>query len=233
MWSQFNAVIIRAHDNGHMSIGQTVSLQDVASYDPIFWFFHANLDRLWWKWQQSMGATTLQGFLSTVRGDTDWLTTAPFNRLPPFAEGADQTIDLAAYNVDYEHPAEEVPMGFAREAFGSMRARELRGLHSGARVSVRVKGIDRLKIPGSFTVRLFAGDDVIARQAFFQARNPRACSACVRQGIVDIDFEVGLHQLQRAPLRVELEPMWPDAMGRTFPLSTAGDPTINMRLLLE
>jgi hypothetical protein len=35
------------------------------------------------------------------------------------------------------------------------------------------------------------------------------------------------------PLSVVIEPMWPDAIGTTFPLFSAGDPTINMRLLLE
>lgn len=233
VWSQFNSVIIRAHDNGHYAIGETLRQQDVASYDPIFWFFHANLDRLWWKWQQAVGATTLEGFLSTVRGDTDWLGTAPFNQLPPFAQSADQTIDLSTYDVDYEHPADEPTPAFVPEAFGSVAARKLKGLHATGRASVRVKGIDRLKIPGSFAVHLVAGDGTVARQAFFQARNPRACSACVRQGIVDIDFEVDVHELRDAPLRVELEPLWPDAIGATFPLTTAGDPTINMRLLLE
>jgi hypothetical protein len=35
------------------------------------------------------------------------------------------------------------------------------------------------------------------------------------------------------PLSVAIVPLWPEAIGTTFPLSSAGDPTINMRLLLE
>lgn len=233
VWSQFNNGIIRAHDNGHVSIGETMSQQDVAAYDPIFWFFHANLDRLWWKWQQTLSATTLTGFLSTVRGSTDWLRTSPFNSLPPFLETADQTIDLTAHDVDYQHPVAEAPSDFRPQAFGSLPAGALRGLHSAGKAGVRVKGIDRLNIPGSFTVHLQASGVPIASQAFFQARNPRACSACVKQGKVDIDFEVDIDQLRGEPLRVVIEPKWPDAMGSTFPLSSAGDPTVNMRLLLE
>jgi tyrosinase len=233
VWSQFNSVIIRAHDNGHLATGETLAQQDVAAYDPIFWFFHANLDRLWWKWQQTLGATTLNGFLSTVMGSTDWLRTPPFNSLPPFSETADQTIDLTARSVDYEHPeAEPIPDSLS-QAFGSVPVGALRSLHSAHKVDVRVKGIDRLNIPGSFTVHLQAEGETIASQGFFQARDPQTCSACVEKGKVDIDLEVDFGQLRERPLSVVIEPMWPAAIGTTFPLSSAGDPTINMRLLLE
>jgi hypothetical protein len=156
VWSQFNSVIIGAHDNGHVATGETLAQQDVAAYDPIFWFFHANWDRLWWKWQQTLGATTLNGFLSTVMGSTDWLRTPPFNRLPPFSETADQPIDLSARSVDYEHPEAETIPDFLSQAFGSLPVGALRSLHSARKVGVRVKGLDRLNIPGSFMVHLQA-----------------------------------------------------------------------------
>lgn len=41
-----------------------------------------NLDRLWLKWQEIVGATTLNGFKSTLAGDTGWLS-PPVNVLPP------------------------------------------------------------------------------------------------------------------------------------------------------
>jgi hypothetical protein len=34
-----NNTIIAAHDGGHVSIGDTMSDQDVAAFDPVFWFF--------------------------------------------------------------------------------------------------------------------------------------------------------------------------------------------------
>jgi hypothetical protein len=233
VWSQFNRDIIKAHDDGHLATGETLAQQDVASYDPIFWFFHCDMDRLWWKWQQALSATTLNGFLSTVTGSTDWLRNAPFNSIPPFAETADQTIDLSARDVDYEHPADEVTLDLQPPSFGSLPARDLKGLHPVGKASVRVKGINRLNIPGSFVVHLQSAGVTIASQAFFQARNPRACGACVKQGIVDIDLVAGIEQLRQGDLRVVIEPRWPDAIGTTFPLSSAGDPTINMRLLLQ
>ena len=48
--------------------------QNVASYDPVFWFYHANIDRLWWRWQRKVRATTLTGFQSTIDGDAGWLS---------------------------------------------------------------------------------------------------------------------------------------------------------------
>jgi hypothetical protein len=232
VWSQFNTVIISAHDNGHVSTGETMAQQDVAAYDPIFWFFHANLDRVWWRWQQALNATTLNGFLSTVKGSTDWLRTAPFNSLPPFTETVDQTIDLVAHDSDYEHPPTEKPPIMVPSGFGSLPAAALKGLRSTKKASVRVKGIDRLSIPGSFVVHLQRAGVSIARQAFFQSRNPRACSACVKQGRVDIDLEADIDRLDGS-LDIVIEPMWPGAIGTTFPLSSAGSPTVNMRLLLE
>jgi tyrosinase len=50
---------IQAHDGGHASVGPTMSEQNVSSYDPVFWFYHANIDRLWLQWQQNVQATTL------------------------------------------------------------------------------------------------------------------------------------------------------------------------------
>ena len=51
------------------------------SYDPVFWFYHANIDRLWLQWQQNVQGTTLTGFSSTIDGDASWLSDPPFNGL--------------------------------------------------------------------------------------------------------------------------------------------------------
>jgi tyrosinase len=231
-WLLFDSPIISAHDNGHGATGQTMGWQDVAAYDPIFWFFHANWDRLWWKWQQTVNATTLNGFLTTVTGDTSWLKIPPFNSLPPFTQTADQTIDLSTYGIDYEHPASEQPPPPQPEAFGSLPADALRGIHPSDKASVRIKGINRLNIPGTFVVHLQADGTTVARQAFFQARNPRSCAACVEKGVVDLDMLVDLDAIRGKPLNVVIEPLGPDAPGRVFPLSSAGDPTVNVRLPL-
>lgn len=240
-WEDFNGArgpvgytgIMGAHDSGHVSCGNTMAAQDVAAYDPIFWFFHANWDRLWWKWQVDKQATTLPGFISTLTGAKDWLLTPPFNALPPFKETSDKTIDLVAqYDADYAPPPEDKqPLSLVR-TFGSVPAAAFRRIHSN-RASVRVKGIDRLSIPGSFTVHLKADGATIARRAIFQAMQPRSCSACVKQGLANIDLTVDVDQILGKRLSVALELADPDRNVAFFPLSSAGNPTINVRLLLE
>ena len=58
---------------------------DVAAFDPIFWFFHSNWDRLWWEWQKIMQATAYWTFRSTIFGSPAFLQ-APLNTLSPFTE---------------------------------------------------------------------------------------------------------------------------------------------------
>lgn len=41
------------HDFIHGWVGGTMGAIPTAPADPIFWMHHANIDRLWWKWQNS------------------------------------------------------------------------------------------------------------------------------------------------------------------------------------
>ena len=41
------------HDFVHGWVGGTMGVIATAPADPIFWMHHANIDRLWWQWQQS------------------------------------------------------------------------------------------------------------------------------------------------------------------------------------
>lgn len=79
--------IIRAHDGAHVSIGPTMASQAVAAFDPIFWFFHCNWDRLFWQWQQEVYATTLAGLLTTISdpASRDIFMIAPLMALDPFS----------------------------------------------------------------------------------------------------------------------------------------------------
>lgn len=208
--------------------------QGVAAYDPIFWFFHANWDRLWWKWQRNARATDLQSFLSVVTDDSSWLTSSPFNQLPPFSETADQTVNLVAqFDVDYAGPPGDKPSIPKVRSLGSTFARTRSFVPHSEQVSVRVKGIDRLNIPGSFLVHLRSDGETIARKAFFQSRRPRECGNCRKQGVVNFDFLVNRHALRGRKVDVAIELVRKDRTTPWFPLTNAGDPTINARLLLQ
>ena len=144
-WGAFNTngyqdFSIQAHDGGHVSVGPTMADQNISSYDPVFWFYHCNIDRLWLQWQQNVQATTLAGFKSTVDGDASWLS-APFNALPPFTTTtADETI---SFGISYEPEGPEVAL---ENKVGSVNAAKMFSIQSSAPVSVWVKNIDRLNI---------------------------------------------------------------------------------------
>lgn len=220
---------IAAHDGGHLSIGPTMADQDVASYDPIFWFYHCDLDRAWAQWQIKVGATTLTTFTTTLAGNTSWLS-VPFNALPPFTTTADETID---FDVSYEEP----PMALAAMAFvnrvGSIDAAREFTIPHAKQVSVMIKDIDRLGIPGSFVVKLIADGEPVAKRAFFQPTSPRDCANCRKHGLISVNFRVDADKVTGRRLSVELEVPGQDHIGKRFPMSAVGNPTINARLLLE
>jgi len=100
-------------------------------------------------------------------------------------------------------------------------------------VSVRVKNIDRLNIPGSFVVSLLADGEPIAKRAFFQPTSPRQCDNCRTQPLVNIDFRLDQEALLDRKLSVAIDVPAHEEIGTRFPLSQAGNPTVNARLLLS
>jgi tyrosinase len=222
---------IQAHDGGHVSIGDTMRNQDVASFDPVFWFFHCNIDRLWLSWQTLVNGTTLNGFKSTVTGDTSWLSTKPFNELPPYSATADETI---AYGVAYDKLASVVAApGPLENKLGSVEAGRSFSVKRSSPVSVRVKGIDRLNIPGSFVVHLIADGEPIAKRAFFQPTAPRECAGCAKHALVNLDFRLDPEAILDRTLSVEIEVPGREDIGARFSIAQAGNPTVNARLLLD
>jgi tyrosinase len=227
-----------AHDAGHGSAGPVMAHKDAAAFDPIFWFFHANLDRLWWQWQQAMNATTVTTFRSTIMGSTDFLD-PPFNDLPPFTgTTADQTIDLSAMGIAYTQPATPAPPPplVRRALLGSLRAADAPRVHEAPQASVRLKGIDRLSIPGSFRAILRADGEEIGRRTFFQSTEPVECAHCRETAKINLDFVVDADQVLGKTLSASIEPVAPVAEGwDAIPLTATavGDPTLNVRLLLE
>ena len=225
-----------AHDAGHGATGETLSVPDAASFDPIFWLFHTNWDRLWWQWQQTMNATTLTTFRSTILGSTDFLE-PPFNDLRPFADTADETIDLAAVGISYGPPAERGPelAPTVRPALaGSLPAREGIRVQETPQASVRLKDIERLSIPGSFRVILRADGEEIGRRTFFQSSEPVDCTSCREKAKINLDFLVDVDQVLGKALSTSIETITPDpALRGPIPLAATGNPTLNVRLLME
>ncbi|WP_372742553.1 tyrosinase family protein [Neptunomonas sp.] len=231
IWEQFDQNIWRAHDNGHVDTGPTMANQDVAAFDPIFWFFHANWDRLWLEWQLKIGATSLEAFISTCSKPTAWLTIPPLNALPPFPETANQTISFP--EIAYAAPKKKAQTMEFENKTGNIGAEATFRVDKTAPVSVRVKNIDRSNIPGSFIVHLMADGESIARQAFFQPNKPAECKNCSENNLVNIDFQLDQKKLHGRKLGMEIHVPSQIEEGTKFPVSSAGSPTINVRILLE
>jgi tyrosinase len=236
VWEQFNSSFWRAHDNGHVSTGTTMENQDISAFDPVFFFFHCNLDRIWLEWQRNVGATTLAGFKSTCQGSTAWLDVPALGALPPFTGHAADAITFS--EVDYAPPSQGIgvaamtAMTFENKT-GSVAAAKTFRIDSAAPLSVRVKDIDRSKITGTFVVHLLADGKEVARQAFFQPTNPDTCPNCSENAKVPIDFHIAADKILDKNLSIEIHVPGQRDIGTRFPLSKAGNPTINVRHLIE
>jgi hypothetical protein len=100
--------------------------------------------------------------------------------------------------------------------------------------SVRLKGIDRLAIPGSFRAILRADEEVVGQRTFFQSTEPVACANCRERAKINLDFLVNTDQLLGKTLSTSIEILTPDPEFRTtISLEACGNPTLNVRLLLE
>lgn len=241
-WERFNGWdagrtqdgIILAHDIGHGACGTAIGNQDIAAFDPMFWFFHANWDRLWWKWQKAFKATSLDAFKTHLAGSADWLEDPIINKLPPFDKTTAETISLSDFDVDYAPPKQkEVRLDATAQMHGSILAsREFR-VDRRQLASVRIKGVNRLNIPGTFDVTLRARGKVLGIQSFFQSTEPRQCPTCRRNEIVNFDFVVPQEDLVKGRIQVEVHLHQTNGKKSELSLSAVGDPTINARLLLE
>lgn len=226
--------IIRAHDAGHLSVGDrdalTMANQDVAAFDPLFWFFHGNWDRIWWRWQQAYQAANLADFKTLLRESAEWLTDPVINGLPPFDTTSDKTIDLSSLGVDYVHPPSEIVPENQQPIVAAVSAMSGMELVQADRLVVRLSGINRLNIPGSFVVSLLADGDPVQQVPLFQPTAPKMCETCRKTGIMDIKFLVDRTSVEGKRLTAEISVG--SGKDGTFPLSEAGDPKLDVHLLL-
>ncbi len=144
-----NNTIISAHDSGHVATGPTMADQNVAAFDPVFWFFHSNWDRLFWQWQTEMNATNLQGLLTTIESTASkQIFTIPvLEALAPFKLKTVDIVDsVNSLDVDYQPPATgNVVMKAAKLQQSTASLRSFRVKTD--TVDVRVNGVNRLQIP--------------------------------------------------------------------------------------
>jgi tyrosinase len=100
------------------------------------------------------------------------------------------------------------------------------------RVNVRVQGLNRLKILGSFGVHLLKDGKRIASRGFFQPNEVDKCENCVKNAIVHFDFELPLAKISKGKLEAVVEPVDKSLVGERFPNELMGNPTIDVHFLM-
>ena len=80
-----------------------------ASYDPIFWPIHANIDRIWWEWQQA---------------HPDGFAANPDAVLTPWGYTIRDTYDMPRFGYEYVKSTHIIPVGLTAPV-GRFRSREI------------------------------------------------------------------------------------------------------------
>ena len=89
-FTQFSSTLNGVHGGVHVWVGGAMGSVPTSPADPIFWMHHANLDRLWWQWQNSpQGA----GKNPTLSGAVAIMDPWPVNEI--------DTRDIAALGYSY------------------------------------------------------------------------------------------------------------------------------------
>lgn len=233
-----------AHDTGHGSISGSNSNPTYASFDPIFWFFHCNWDRLFWIWQKKNNATTNEDFIDKLRSDVDWLegsmkSGAISTKSKYLTDSA--KIDLRelglgddVVSIDYDTTIfaieEVVALNLPHIKTNSISSSARFKLAEKKIASVMVKDVHRLNINGGFFIHLYSNEKIIGSTYEFQFLDPTKCPNCVKKAIRNYVIEVPSEKLI-GELKVEIR--LPDESNTLVEMIDVGNPTLNIRMVLE
>ena len=170
-----------------------------------------------------------------VSGDRHWLSEAPDTLLPPFDVNSAEMLNLEDWNIEYDTALHELPVAdpIVIASRGHITVSSPFRLPSTEKLSVRVKNINRLDIPGSFDVVLYAGEHAVDRTRIFQPSSPRECDNCTQHGTFSVDFILDKSKLSDQSLRVAIEVDTPSGVMEEVPMQNVGEPTVNVRLLVN
>ncbi|WP_019501743.1 tyrosinase family protein [Pseudanabaena sp. PCC 6802] len=205
--------------NGDMGENNT------AAMDPIFFFHHCNVDRMFWLWQKQNGFTDsfeiISGYAGTSSSDSQGPTPgiAPGTPLDldtplnPFLKDEFGTIFTSRDCINIEKQ-----LGYTY-APGSLEvAPELKAVESGfSTKKLTVRGIDRALFQGSFVLRAYAtvqnekGESTeyyLGHHSVLSRRNVIRCANCLTHLEVIAHFPLGnmpAEAVERAKFRLEIQ----------------------------
>lgn len=241
-WLSFNGLppfsnnIIGAHNTGHGICGDTLAIPNTAAFDPLFWFFHCNWDRLWWQWQRNARVQRLSEFkdlMARTGEDAAWLDDPVIGLIEPFGILSELTIDSIQLGVDYVLPPALDDMLMFNVWTAGRSTAERVVMAKTPKVMVRLEDFQRLGIPGSVLIELLAEDQVVATSYIFQSTVPENCPTCRKHGQVDIDFEVERGAIEGAEIHARVTCVGSKGKRTPVRLENCGSPTLSVRMPLD
>eukprot|EP00401_Gymnodinium_catenatum_P083219 CAMPEP_0117551868 /NCGR_PEP_ID=MMETSP0784-20121206/49411_1 /TAXON_ID=39447 /ORGANISM="" /LENGTH=527 /DNA_ID=CAMNT_0005348917 /DNA_START=110 /DNA_END=1693 /DNA_ORIENTATION=+ len=218
--STLKKATMNAHNQGHNQVGVTMQNSLYSPFDPIFWFYHCNWDRVLWGWQTNFNAIHRDNFAQRLMENGNWLTEGGGLGLVPFqilsnyeVQAVDQNdqhlcaasvdvLDNTLFGVAYDNiPNVEISDTPLRISAGI-------AVHLPFNLSdhalVEVNNLNRIEIEGNFNVSLYADGRLLDRLSFLQATQPRECPNCVSRQIVNFEFTVLTADITGKALHVKI-----------------------------
>ncbi len=216
---------ILAEANGDMGENNT------AAMDPIFFFHHCNVDRMFWLWQKQNGFTddldVIDGYYGTSSSDSQGPTPGiapgtPLNLdtpLNPFLKDEFGTVYTSRDCINIEKQ-----MGYTYAPGSLEKIPEIKTTRGFSTKKLTVRGIDRALFQGSFVLRAYAtvknkkGKPTIyplGHHAVLSRRNVIQCANCLTHLEVIAHFplsSIPADAIDRAQYHVEIQ-----HRGKTLP----------------
>ena len=214
---------MNAHNQAHNMAGVTMRDSLYSPFDPIFWFYHCNWDRVFWGWQKTHGTISLESFERSLTEPASWVRQGEGLGLVPFqikdgevivvnmkdederkltCSSAD-VLDATLFGIAYDTIPHISPENKIELVVSSSLPVNLKTKLSPYSV-VQVTNVNRLNIEGNFEVLLEADGKVISILGFLQANNPNSCSNCKSAAIVSFEFHVLTSEIADKELRVKI-----------------------------
>ena len=99
-------------------------------------------------------------------------------------------------------------------------------------VHVRVDGVNRLRIPGSFKINLMNDGKSIGTASFFQPSNVQQCKNCIKNPIAHFDFKLPASAIAGGKLSLSVE-LTNRQVGQNIDIASLGNPTIEVLIPLH
>lgn len=201
--------------NGDMSILET------AGFDPIFFFHHCNVDRMFWIWQYKNNCTTNQAPFNIIAGNVGAIASTQTNATPVVGQTDGEALTMTTPLNPFPNPmtgqtftttdiVDITTLGYTYsigsldprhpQAAAFAAAKQLSPDRSQKRVFV--SQINRADFKGSFTLSVYMNKGgerkLVGRHVVFSRNNVKVCANC--QGHLETIASFGLNEFTDAEL---------------------------------